>query len=272
MVAKKQATKKSKSKAKARASTKRGRGKGKGKPIAYDGTNFSKILPHFKGGPAVVINILVHLDGCGPCQRIMGPYKKAVSKAPSDAVNVSVESKMLDQLNDDIQKNVPGASTLTVPSYPHIIKVNNSGKITNATTPSPSNIKSLTSNTKSPNQGLGPVTPPTKESMNPLGSMTEENESDDMGKSMKELAASYKTLQDDEDEVMDMDMNEDEDEDSDSDEDEDEDMPSSYNTLPKAQSIMSGGSAYSILASAFSRKKTGRKTGRKTQRKSRRRT
>jgi len=162
MVAKKRATKK--------ASTK------KGKHIAYDGANFSKILPYFKGGPAVVINVLVHMDGCGPCQRLMGPYKRAVSKAPSDAVNVSVERQKLEQFNDDLQKSVPGASTLNAPSFPHIIKVNNSGKAVSAVTPSPSNIGSLTTNSQnslnmamedipSANNSQGPVAPPRGEDL-----------------------------------------------------------------------------------------------------------
>jgi hypothetical protein len=150
MAAKKRATKKSKA----------------SKHIAYNGTNFSKILPHFKGGPAVVINILVHMDGCGPCQRLMGPYKKAVSKAPSDAVNVSVERQKLEKFNEDLRSNVSGASTLEAPSFPHIIKVDNSGKVISTVTPSPSNIGSLTSNSE--NFLNNPTDVPGAESQGPM--------------------------------------------------------------------------------------------------------
>ena len=161
MVAKKRATKK-----KAAAS--------KSKYIEYNGSNFSKILPYFKGGPAVVINILVHMNGCGPCQRIMGPYKRAVSKASSDAANVSVERQQLDKFNEDIQRNVSGAPIITVPSFPHMIQVKKSGEIINATTPSPSTIRSLTSNDqKALNRAMNDIpimnnespVPPTSEDM-----------------------------------------------------------------------------------------------------------
>jgi len=135
----------------------------KSKPIEYDGTNFHKILSHMKKGPIVVVNILVHMDGCGPCQRIMGPYKKAVSKAPSNALNVSVESKKLDQFNNDMQKNVPGSDTLSVKGYPSIINVNTSGKTMNQEFASQSNVGTLTS-ANSPSASPSAMTPPSEES------------------------------------------------------------------------------------------------------------
>jgi hypothetical protein len=159
----------------------------KGKSIAYDGTNFSKILPHFKG-PAVVINILVHMDGCGPCQRIMGPYKRAVSKAPSDAVNVSVERQQLEKFNEDLQKNVEDADTVAPNGFPTVIKVDNSGKIISAVNPSPSNIGSLTSNDrKSLNSAMNEI--PIAEESNQGMAMDDEGDEEDEGS----VASVYKS-------------------------------------------------------------------------------
>jgi hypothetical protein len=228
MAAKKRVTKKSK------ASTKRGT------HIAYNGSNFSKILPHFQG-PAVVINVLVHMNGCGPCQRLMGPYKKAVSKAPSDAVNVSVERQQLEKFNDDLQKSVPGASPLGPNGFPTIIKVNNSGKILSAVNPSPSNIGSLTVN--SPNS-LN-VAPPSSPSGMELGEDVEEDVDmegeNDLG--LNELSENVNPPRKEEDS-----------------------MASVYNSQGNSP-LMTGGRAYAALAAAGHRlrkSKRNRKTGRKT--------
>jgi len=237
MAAKKRATKKSK------ASTK------KGTHIAYDGTNFSKILPHFKGGPAVVINVLVHMDGCGPCQRLMGPYKKAVANAPSDAVNVSVERQQLEKFNEDLRKNVEEAVPVEPSGFPTIVKVSNTGKILSAVNPSPANIGSLTTNSKnSLNVAMNGV-PNATNSMNPPS-----------GNNSMNLVEEEDTDEDDEDEFPEN-------------EDEDEDVgvtpsvASVYNSKGNSP-IMTGGRAYAALAAAGHRlrksKKTGRKTGRKT--------
>lgn len=235
MAAKKRATKKSK------ASTK------KGTHIAYDGTNFSKILPHFKGGPAVVINVLVHMDGCGPCQRLMGPYKKAVSKAPSDAVNVSVERQQLEKFNEDLRKNVEDAVPIEPSGFPTIVKVDNLGKIISAVNPSPANIGSLTTNSKnsmnvipSANTSQGPVNPPSGEDL-----MNEvEDEEETMG--LNEFP---------EDEEMRVGRTK----------PVDGSMASVYNSQGNSP-IMSGGRAYAMLEAAGHRLRKSKKTGRKTRR------
>jgi len=242
--------------AKKRAATKRAKKDAKkGTHIAYNGTNFSKILPHFQG-PAVVINVLVHMDGCGPCQRLMGPYKKAVSKAPSDAVNVSVERQQLEKFNEDLQKNVEDAVPIEPSGFPTIVKVDNLGKIISAVNPSPANIGSLTTNSKnSLNVAMNGV-PNATNSMNPPS-----------GNNSMNLVEEEDT---DEDEFPEN-------------EDEDEDVgvtpsvASVYNSKGNSP-IMTGGRAYTALAAAGHRlrksKKTGRKTrktGRKTGRKTRHR-
>jgi hypothetical protein len=231
--------------AKKRAATKRAKkGAKKGTHIAYNGSNFSKILPHFQG-PAVVINVLVHMDGCGPCQRLMGPYKKAVSKAPSDAVNVSVERQQLEKFNEDLRKSVPGAGPLEPSGFPTIVKVNNTGKIISAVNPSPANIGSLTTNST---QTLNNAMEGVANANSPMeGAPSGENsinmiENESMG--LNEFP-----------ENEDMGVKE------------DGSVASVYNSSRGNSPLMTGGRAYAALAAAgyrLRKSKRNRKTGRKT--------
>jgi hypothetical protein len=239
MAAKKRATKKSK------ASTK------KGTHIAYDGTNFSKILPHFKGGPAVVINVLVHMDGCGPCQRLMGPYKKAVSNAPSDAVNVSVERQQLEKFNEDLRKNVEDAVPIEPSGFPTIVKVDNSGKILSAVNPSPANIGSLTTNSKkSLNDAMNGV-PNATNSLN-----VAINSVPNATNSMNVIPIATSPMNPPSGKNL---MNLVEEEDTDED-----DVASVYNSSKGNSPLMTGGRAYAALAAAGHRLRKSKKTGRKT--------
>ena len=221
MVAKKRATKKVGKKAR--------------KPIAYDGTNFSKIMSHIKDKGIVMINILFHLNGCGPCQRIMGPYKKAVSQAPSNVLNMTVESQQVGKLSDDMKRHLPTSEEFDIKGYPTIIKVNTNGSKVSQEFANPSNVGTLTSST----QGIAaPVTPPSSE-----------------GQEASELMNLDETN-----------VNEEDSEEEDSDEEDSLAGPNS--SIPMSQSVMSGGAAYAALAAAahgMRRRKTRhRKTGRKT--------
>lgn len=254
--------------AKKRTATKKAKkGAKKGTHIAYNGSNFSKILPHFKG-PAVVINVLVHMDGCGPCQRLMGPYKKAVSKAPSDAVNVSVERQQLEKFNDDLRKSVPGASPLGPNGFPTIIKVNNSGKILSSVNPSPSNIGSLTAN--SPNS-LNVAMNGIPSANSPINASSENNTMEEGNSSANNASEevipnenSPMTPPEGEEDSPEL---EDEDESPENEKRADGSVASAYNSQGNSP-VMTGGRAYAMLTAAGHRlrksKKTGRKTGRKT--------
>ena len=221
MVAKKRATKKVGKKAR--------------KPIAYDGTNFSKIMSHIKDKGIVMINILFHLNGCGPCQRIMGPYKKAVSQAPSNVLNMTVESQQVGKLSDDMKSHLPTSEEFDIKGYPTIIKVNTNGSKVSQEFANPSNVGTLTSSTQG---NAAPVTPPSSE-----------------GQEASEL------------------MNLDETNVNEEDSDEEDSLAGPNSSIPMSQSVMSGGAAYAALAAAahgMRRRKTGRKTRhRKTGRKTR---
>lgn len=263
--------------AKKRTATKKAKkGAKKGTHIAYNGSNFSKILPHFKG-PAVVINILVHMNGCGPCQRLMGPYKKAVSNAPADAVNVSVERQQLEKFNDDLRKSVPGASPLGPNGFPTIIKVNNSGKILSSVNPSPSNIGSLTAN--SPNS-LNDAMEGVPSANSPINASSETNTMEEGNSSAnnasEEVIANENSpmIPPEGEDSPDLD---DEDEFPENEKRADGSMASVYNSQGNSP-LMTGGRAYAMLTAAGHRlrkskrnRKTGRKMGRKTGRKTRHR-
>ena len=221
MVAKKRATKKVGKKAR--------------KPIAYDGTNFSKIMSHIKDKGIVMINILFHLNGCGPCQRIMGPYNTAVSKAPSNVLNMTVESQQVGKLSDDMKRHLPTSEEFDIKGYPTIIKVNTNGSKVSQEFANPSNVGTLTSSTQG---NAAPVTPPSSE-----------------GQEASELMNLDETN-----------VNEEDSEEEDIDEEDSLAGPNS--SIPMSQSVMSGGAAYAALAAAahgMRRRKTRhRKTGRKT--------
>jgi hypothetical protein len=237
--------------AKKRTATKRAKkGAKKGTHIAYNGTNFSKILPHFKGGPAVVINVLVHMDGCGPCQRLMGPYKKAVANAPSDAVNVSVERQQLEKFNEDLRKNVEKADSVSPNGFPTMIKIGPSGKILSAVNPSPSTVGSMTVNSPNTLNGEMEGIPSANNSQGPPSGM-ELGEDDDMDEEDDEEALRPNEFS----ENVNMGVPP---------RKEDDSMASIYNSSVKKSLIMSGGRAYAALAAAGHHLRKSKKTGRKT--------
>lgn len=251
--------------AKKRTATKRAKkGAKKGTHIAYNGTNFSKILPHFKGGPAVVINVLVHMDGCGPCQRLMGPYKKAVSNAPSDAVNVSVERQQLEKFNEDLRKNVEKAENVSPNGFPTMIKIGPSGKILSAVNPSPSTVGSMTVNSPNSLNDEMEGVPSANNSQGPpsgmeLGENDEEGDNTDEEDTDEEDTDEEDVVMEGQSENVNMGVPP---------RKEDGSVASVYNTSKGNSPLMTGGRAYAALAAAGHRlrksKKTGRKTGRKT--------
>ena len=242
--------------AKKRATKKVGK---KGKPIAYDGTNFSKIMSHIKDKGIVMINILFHLNGCGPCQRIMGPYKKAVSQAPSNVLNMTVESQQVGKLSDDMKSHLPTSEEFDIKGYPTIIKVNTNGSKVSQEFANPSNVGTLTSST----QGIAaPVTPPLSEGEGPSiskQSLKEASEPMNLDENVIAMNAMNAYEEDSDEEDSDDDMNVGEDS-----------LAGPNSSIPMSQSVMSGGAAYAALAAAahgMRRRKTGRtirhrKTGR----------
>jgi len=213
MVAKKRVTKKTKKTAASH--------------MEYNGSNFHKMLPHFKGDPNVVINILVFMNGCGPCQRIMGPYKKAIRSPSKGAVNMMVESQQLKNLSRDLTEKVPGADSLSVEGYPTIIKLDTHGKQMSKEFVSPSNVGTLTSN----------VPRNVAEEDIPSGSNASETETNSNIVRNSTHAMSSEEGEDEKEEE----------------EEEEDSIAATNSTVPMAQSIMTGGAAYAALAAAAHR-------------------
>ena len=169
----------------------------------------------------------------------MGPYNTAVSKAPSNVLNMTVESQQVGKLSDDMKRHLPTSEEFDIKGYPTIIKVNTNGSKVSQEFANPSNVGTLTSSTQG---NAAPVTPPSSE-----------------GQEASELMNLDETN-----------VNEEDSEEEDSDEEDSLAGPNS--SIPMSQSVMSGGAAYAALAAAahgMRRRKTGRtirhrKTGRKT--------
>ena len=187
----------------------------------------------------------------------MGPYNTAVSKAPSNVLNMTVESQQVGKLSDDMKSHLPTSEEFDIKGYPTIIKVNTNGSKVSQEFANPSNVGTLTSST----QGIAaPVTPPSSEGQEPSiskQSLKEASEPMNLDENVNAMNAMNAYEEDSDEEDSDDDMNVDEDS-----------LAGPNSSIPMSQSIMSGGAAYAALAAAAHRlrktrhRKTGRKTGR----------